>query len=251
MALGEAVELGVDRPTQFVALRPVGGVEAHGRPGRGGGAVRVATSGLSNIETERRPAGHAMEPAADRLAAPDRPGPARQGQEGRLEGVLGVDRVAEQVERRPQDHRPVPGDQGLEGVVVARRQESIDEPAVGQAGEGPLAEEPVDLTEGVPHRSAAGHRRDSSPDAVRFPDAFSTPLRPRTRRHARTFPGPGRFRRLRPAIRAPSASRSFRPRPRVGPSIPYDCILRSLTRSRYQRPSVFARTNGPFPRPVA
>ena len=77
-----------------------------------------------------------MEPGAERVADPERPRLADQDQEGGLEGVLGVVRVAEDAPADAQDHRPVPLDQGREGQLgrlAAPGREPLEELAVGQS----------------------------------------------------------------------------------------------------------------------
>ena len=71
-----------------------------GRPGSGGDAV-----------------GDAMEPGAQRVSNPERARLLDQGQEGGLEGILDIIRIAECIPADAEDHRPVPLDQGREGQL--------------------------------------------------------------------------------------------------------------------------------------
>jgi hypothetical protein len=54
---------------------------------------------------------HAVQPRADRLALADRAGLAEQHEEGRLERVLGLVRVAQDPPADAEHHRAVPLDQ--------------------------------------------------------------------------------------------------------------------------------------------
>ncbi len=56
------------------------------------------------------PVGDLMQPAAEPVAAPDRPRLADQNQERGLKGVLGIVRIAEHSAAGTQHHRPVPLD---------------------------------------------------------------------------------------------------------------------------------------------
>ena len=78
----------------------------------------------------------AEEPAPDRLATTDRAGLAHQDQEGGLEGVVGVVRVAQELPADAQDHGPVSFDQdgegGLRRIRIVPRQKPVQELAIGQ-----------------------------------------------------------------------------------------------------------------------
>ncbi len=90
-----------------------------------------------------------MEPAADRAVDPDRPGLAGQQEESGLEGVVGVVGIVEDPTADRHHHRPMTLNQGLKGQFVAVRYVSFQEPAVGEARQGPLAEQAVDLPQSV------------------------------------------------------------------------------------------------------
>jgi DNA-directed RNA polymerase subunit RPC12/RpoP len=79
-----------------------------------------------------RPVRHAVQKAADRLALGDRVCLADEDEEGRLKGVLGVRRVFQDAPADAQDHRPVPADQRLEGVLVALGEEARQQQRVGE-----------------------------------------------------------------------------------------------------------------------
>ena len=78
-----------------------------------------------------------MEPGADRVADPERPGLAGQDEEDGLEGVLGLVLVAERGAADAPDHRPVPLDQRGEGrlgrALISAAGEPLQERSVGQA----------------------------------------------------------------------------------------------------------------------
>ena len=96
------------------------------------------------------PKGNPMQPAPDRLAAADRPGPPRQDEKRRLSGVLGVRFVAQDLPANPQDHRPVPVDERCEcrlGIVVPPLEEPLEQLPVGQAAGRAGAKERFDLFE--------------------------------------------------------------------------------------------------------
>ena len=73
--------------------------------------------------------GHTVQPTSQRALDPERANPADQDEEGGLESVLNVDRVAEHTSADGQDHRAVPGDQRRESVLVSVAREPIEERA--------------------------------------------------------------------------------------------------------------------------
>ena len=78
------------------------------------------------------------QPPSD-LVVPDRAGLAGQDEERRLEGVLGVVRVAEDAPADGQDHRPVPRHQGRERRLVAPGDEPPEQRGVGRPATAPPA----------------------------------------------------------------------------------------------------------------
>jgi hypothetical protein len=110
-------------------LGRVGGVYTRAGDVRRGPPTLAPGQGLA-----RQAVGDAVQPAADRLAASDRRGLARQDQEGGLEGVLGIVGVAEDAAADAEHHRPVAADEGLERRFVARHGEALEQ--VGVAGVG-------------------------------------------------------------------------------------------------------------------
>jgi hypothetical protein len=82
--LGQFFDLGADQEAE-VELRLFGG---HGFRPRDPALWRLPAQ-LAFPRLQGRPAGHVQQPGRDRLADPDRTGPAEQDEERRLEGVLG------------------------------------------------------------------------------------------------------------------------------------------------------------------
>ena len=70
-------------------------------------------------------------------------------------------RVAEDAPADAQDHRPVPRHQRLEGRGVALVDEPLEELRVGEPGDRPSANKPVDLSQGGAQR-LDGHVSDTS-----------------------------------------------------------------------------------------
>ena len=91
-----------------------------------------------------------MQPAAELALRPGRAGLPGQDEEGRLEGVLGVVRIAEDAPADGQDHRPVSRDQGREGRLVAPGGEAGEQLGIGEARGTPLGEQPLNLPQSGP-----------------------------------------------------------------------------------------------------
>ena len=111
-----------------------------------------AAPGRGDVRLDRDAVRHAVQPAAQGLAPPDRAGLLDQDEEGRLEGVLGVVGVAEDAAADREHHRPVPRHQGLERRRIGLGEEAVEELGVGQPGDRPAAEQVADL----PQRGAQG-----------------------------------------------------------------------------------------------
>ena len=90
------------------------------RPPPGGGRPRLGRS----MECDP------VEPARERATAPDRPRPLGEGQENRLRCILGIVRVAQNLTAHAVDHRPMTLDQRRESVVVALRDEELQQVAI-------------------------------------------------------------------------------------------------------------------------
>ena len=73
---------------------------------------------------------HAVQPRAEPVRLPQRPGLAGEEQEGGLEGVLGVVRVAEHLTADAQDQGPMPLQERDKGRLVPLRDELLQQAAV-------------------------------------------------------------------------------------------------------------------------
>src|SRR3954469_1392966 len=114
-----------------------------------------------------------MEPGAQRVSNPERAGLPDQGQEGGLEGILDIIRIAEIIPADAEDHRPVPPDEGCEGQlgrlgVLGR--EPFEELTVGELPDGPQVEQGSELPPDGPVRS---DRHESPPRPAR---SYPSPL---------------------------------------------------------------------------
>ena len=99
------------------------------------------------------------QPARDRPAPADGPGPVGQDEEDGLEGILRVVRIVKDAPADPQHHRAVPDHQLLEGRLrglIAPRDEPVQELRVGHRPDRAEVEQPVHLPE-HPVRWAARH----------------------------------------------------------------------------------------------
>jgi hypothetical protein len=105
-------------------------------------------SGRGPLTAMRHPLGHAEQPARDRLHAADGPGPVGQHQKDGLKGILRIVGVAEYSPADPEYHRAVSDHQFLEGrfrVVIAPRDESVQELRIGHRPDRTKVEQPVRL----------------------------------------------------------------------------------------------------------
>src|SRR5262249_7249931 len=103
---------------------------------------RVATGGAV---AQRDAIRHLEQPAADRLTFADGAGLAGEDEEGGLEGVLGVVRVAKETQTEIEYHRPVPPDEDLERRLLAAADERFQQLGVGQRAAAVAADEPAQL----------------------------------------------------------------------------------------------------------
>jgi len=84
-----------------------------------------------------------MQPRPDRTTPPNRPRPACEDQERRLEGILGIVPMAEHRAADAEDHRAVPRQECGEGqfshlvVFAAPGREPLQELAIAQTGQRP------------------------------------------------------------------------------------------------------------------
>jgi hypothetical protein len=86
--------------------------------------IHLSHQGLLTRAVDTRldgdPMRDAMQPAPDRIPAPDRAGPANQDQKRRLERILDLGRILQDGSADGQDHRPVPPHQRRERSLVPR-----------------------------------------------------------------------------------------------------------------------------------
>ena len=151
--LRQAVDLLVDHRGALIPIDrrrgPRFGRDRRERPGR---RDRSPVADLPPDRRDPAPRGNPdrdpVEPAPDRLSLADRRPPARQDQEGRLERVVHVCGIIEDVATDAHDHRPVPGHQGFErplAALIPTRPEPLDQLPVGQTRAGPRAEEDLKM----------------------------------------------------------------------------------------------------------
>jgi hypothetical protein len=110
---------------------------------------------LQGLPTQRAPltaARHALcdpeQPARDRPAGADGPGPVGQDEEDGLKGILCIVRIVKDAPADTEHHRAVSDHQLLEGRLgglVAPRDESVEELRIGHRPERSVVEQPVDL----------------------------------------------------------------------------------------------------------
>jgi hypothetical protein len=79
-------------------------------------------------------------------APPSRPRPPDEDQEGGLEGVLDVMRIAEDPSADVQDHRPVALHQYDESVLIGGVEEAVEESGIGAAAPSAPVEEGLQVS---------------------------------------------------------------------------------------------------------
>ena len=128
------------------------------------------------------PPGDSIEPRADGVADPDRPGLLHQHQERSLEGVLGLVRVLDHAAAEPQYHRPMPGDQHAECLLSRRAglvQEAVEQLSVGQSAQGADVEQCIERPPIGLHQPSPWQRPASRYVAANhIMPAFAQPLTP-------------------------------------------------------------------------
>ncbi len=168
LLLGQAQDLVIDHRPEF----PAGHLVRRIRTGRSGGlratAVEQPHMSLPPAAGRRsRVPGDtvrdAVEPLGHGLAVAQAARLANEDEEGGLERVLDLLRVVEPSAADGQDHRPVSGDQFLEGRFVPAADEPLEQLALIQAGEGAAGEQGAELghegpgsQHGHPSRSVCG-----------------------------------------------------------------------------------------------
>jgi hypothetical protein len=122
--------------------------------------VGTPSTGIG-LDTNGDPEGDTMKPARDGIGLADRLGPAGEDEERGLKGVLGVVRIAKDLLADAQHHWSVPFHQRREGRLIStvpRRQETLDELAVGQVAYDAEFEDSVELMRHSGTRQSARHR---------------------------------------------------------------------------------------------
>ena len=109
--------------------------------------------------------GHAVQPRTDGVRRAQGPRLAEEDEECRLEGVVHVGRMHQHPPASAQDHRPQPGDERLEGELVAPDRKPFEEFPFRQARGGAGVEQPDQI-----------RRRDSLLLHRRCPAIRATPL---------------------------------------------------------------------------
>ncbi len=123
-----------------------------------GGSPRVGAAG-----PQRQAVRHPVQPASHGIAFTQRFCLARQQQEGRLQHVFGIAGTGEQTAARPPDHRPMPAQQGGEGLAVPVAAEAAQQVAVGCIVCG------RQVTDVLQQQRGWRHRRSPSPGRMSFP----------------------------------------------------------------------------------
>jgi hypothetical protein len=108
---------------------------------------------------ERQTARGAVEPGRQRFGLAQRAGLASQHEKGRLENVLGVLHIAQSAAADAVDHRPVPREQGGEGVLIALLHEALQQGGVT----GRRFARPSDQTAEMAEQRFGGSRHESGP----------------------------------------------------------------------------------------
>ena len=128
------------------------GRSAFGGPLRDELVERVPTRGAT-LPASRHAVRDPEQPARDRSAPADGPGPVGQDEEDGLKGILRIVRVVKNAPTDPKHHRAVSDHQLFEGRLrglIAPRDESVQELRIGHRPDRSEVEQPVHLPE---HRS--------------------------------------------------------------------------------------------------
>jgi hypothetical protein len=110
-----------------------------------------ASPGRGRVGTGRDPASHPVQPTGQRVAVADRSGLADQDQEGRLESILGIMRLAKGRLTDAEHHRAVSLNKGRErklGGLACAGRKPLQQLSVRQPSECPYVEECTDVPEG-------------------------------------------------------------------------------------------------------
>ena len=114
----------------------------------------------------RDPEGHSVQPAPERVSAANRTGPAGQHQEDRLEGVVGLVTITQNLPANPVNHRPMPLDQGAKCLFpsLITLQEAVEQLSITERRGGVATEERFQIS---PHRLHPDCRHRPAPHVPR------------------------------------------------------------------------------------
>ena len=149
-ALRQSLDLIVDRRPEVRALAVIGpSAVVPPRDHLGRPPFMGRSSGSGGPGAHGGAVGHLMQPGAQRVLHPERPGFADQDQEGRLERILGLMLVTQYRPASLEHDRPVPLDQGGKGELgrLAAAREPLQELAVGHVPDGTDVEKRAELPE--------------------------------------------------------------------------------------------------------
>jgi hypothetical protein len=154
----QAVDLVVQRHPELVADNGVGvGVrDGRLRPHCHGPPFADPAPGGKGAGALRDPASDAVQPAPDRVLFADRPGPPQQDHHRRLERLLGVCRVPQQIVAGSEQHFPMSGHQGLKSLCIAVVDEPLQQLRVGRPRETPFPEQSLKIPPQV-LQAGSGH----------------------------------------------------------------------------------------------
>ncbi len=174
-------------------VRAVGAALRLDRAQGGPVPLELASPRRGGPDPRRDPKGHAVQPARQRVAPPDRSGRPGQDEERGLESVLGLVMIAQDRLTDPTDHGPVPFHQRRERQLVSPGCEHLQQVPVADSRDRPGLEEEAEvaLHRGVirfAHGFRSGH--PDFPGVVRvrkpFVRIFSTRLAVSPARRAAT-----------------------------------------------------------------
>src|SRR5262249_29622929 len=119
------------------------------RSGRSSVLLMHSAAAGGAVCLEGRALGDAVQPGSQGLVVADGVGLLRQGEEGGLEGILGVLLVVQDVAANTGDQRAMPVDQGGKGGPVVAGGESVQQLVVIQLRAGLADDEPAEATDGI------------------------------------------------------------------------------------------------------
>ncbi len=155
MSIGQPVDLFLEHGH---AIIPVVRIKDKDRPRGDRSRFVLAPASLAVAGPSCHAVCDPMQPRAQRVFHPERPGFLDQDQKGRLKSVIGVMPVAKSAPADAQNHRTVPLDQGREGELgrlgIVRRK-PLQKLTVGQVADRPQVEQGVQLSHDNSIRSSS------------------------------------------------------------------------------------------------